>query len=99
MTLDLVRRLAHAVLNRVPATFQKPIGRDAAIISPVLPTPAPPKSPLLPSRSRGANTSLALIPVTNTSQLYVNIDGIWEGTHSLGSESAAIRLPPGATPS
>jgi hypothetical protein len=39
----------------------------SSVISTVLPTPAPPNSPALPPRSRGASRSMALMPVSKTS--------------------------------
>ena len=39
------------------------------MIRTVLPTPAPPNRPLLPPRSSGARTSIALMPVTNSSEV------------------------------
>ena len=38
-----------------------------SIIITVLPTPAPPKSPIFPPLEYGANKSTTLIPVTNIS--------------------------------
>jgi hypothetical protein len=70
-----------------------------SVSSTVLPTPAPPKSPALPPRSRGTSTSMTLMPVSKTSDL---VDRRTSGggarcterhSTSVGSASRSMTLP------
>ncbi len=58
----------------------------SSVISTVFPTPAPPNNPPLPPRSRGASTSMALMPVAKISETTVRwvkgMDGWWMERHS-----------------
>ena len=58
-------RRAHLVLSKE----QFYTDTEIRWLNPVLPTPAPPKSPALPPRSSGTRTSMTLMPVSKTSDL------------------------------
>jgi hypothetical protein len=50
--------------NRLTPSYSATMLWIISVISTVLPTPAPPKSPALPPRSSGESRSMALIPVS-----------------------------------
>ena len=70
--ISLKRSFPSRVLSPTPANTDKPEYAFAMLlinswINTVLPTPAPPKRPILPPLAYGSIKSITLIPVNNTS--------------------------------
>ena len=71
-SISLKRSLPSLVLSPTPAKTERPpcpfaILLISSCIKTVLPTPAPPKRPILPPLAYGSIKSITLIPVNKTS--------------------------------
>ena len=92
------RSLPSRVRSPTPAKTEKPLWTEAmraisSVRMTVLPSPAPPKRPILPPRTNGVSRSTTLIPVSNCSVLgerSSNGGGSrWIGQRSCGVDRAA----------
>ena len=83
-TISRRRSLPSRVRSPTPAKTEKPSEPIATLlinsmIKTVLPTPAPPNSPILPPRRNGWTRSMTLMPVSNISSVVAcsSNDGAW----------------------